>query len=929
MANDYKNTLNLPKTDFPMKGSLAAMEPRMLAFWEEIKLNERLMEDTGKRQKFILHDGPPYANGDIHVGHTLNKVLKDLITKYKNMCGYFSPYVPGWDCHGQPIEHEVEKRLGKEKASISQADLRARCRDYALKYVDRQRDQFIRLGITGDWPHPYLTLDHVYEAGIVRAFNRLYQEGLIYKGKKPIHWCWSDQTALAEAEIEYADEPSPSIYVKFPLLSDFELLSEYEQSKNLLVWTTTPWTLPANVAVAVHPKAPYAAILSNGEIFIVASSLIEEVKGTLGGPVEILATFEGDDLKGQLCRHPIFDDRTSVVVTAGYVALDQGTGCVHIAPGHGAEDYAIGLINKLPSPMPVNGRGIFTEEAGRFAGKHILEANSLIIDDLRERGVLVYSGEIIHSYPHCWRCKKPVIFRATEQWFISMEARELRSQALAAIAEVNWLPGWSINRISAMISERPDWCISRQRAWGVPIPVFYCDNCGRVLADKGILDFVESVFAAEGADSWFKKPVADLLPPGTACPDCGGKKFSREKDILDVWFESGVSHEAVLKTRSELAWPADLYLEGSDQHRGWFQSSLFTSVGMEKRAPYKSVLTHGFLVDGEGRKMSKSLGNVIDPLKVIERSGADILRLWVTSSDYSSDIAISEEILQRITEAYRRIRNTVRFLMGNLSDFDPRVDKIDYAEMDKLDRWALLRLNQLIARVREAYDDYKFYLVYHAIYNFCNVDLSSFYLDVLKDRLYTFKADSKMRRSAQTALAAVLVDLLKILAPILAFTAEEAWMSLPPSYRDAESIHLSAMPGVNKDFIDLDLEQDWDRLLQIRGEAAKAVELARDEKIIGSSLEAKLELYLPDTLKDVVNDYMADLPAVFIVSQLEIGDGQPPADVWQSDAIPGLGVRVVHAEGGKCARCWNWYPEVGKDKGHGEICDRCLEAIGV
>lgn len=929
MANDYKETLNLPKTDFQMKGNLVRMEPEILKFWDEINLNERLIANADKRPKFVLHDGPPYANGDIHLGHTLNKVLKDMIVKYKNMTGYYSPYVPGWDCHGQPIEHEVEKRLGRERANISQADLRTKCRDYALKYVDRQRQQFIRLGVTGDWKHPYLTLDLTYEATNVRVFNRLYQEGLIYKGKKPIHWCWSCQTALAEAEIEYADERSPSIYVKFPLISEFELLSEYRQPKSLLIWTTTPWTLPANVAIAVHPSAPYAAVISDSEIFIVAASLVEGLSDALEQPVKILTTFEGGDLKGQLCRHPIFDDKTSIVVTAEYVALDQGTGCVHIAPGHGAEDYAIGLLNKLPSPMPVNDRGVFTEEAGRYGGKHIFEANEMIIDDLIEKGLLIHQDKISHSYPHCWRCKNPVIFRATEQWFISMESRELRSQALTAIQEVYWIPGWSINRISAMVSERPDWCISRQRAWGVPIPVFYCNACNQIIADREVLDFVESVFKAEGADSWFTKPVEDLLPKGVSCPNCGGTDFRAEKDILDVWFESGVSHEAVLKTRDELSWPADLYLEGSDQHRGWFQSSLLTSVGVEKKAPYRHVLTHGFLVDGEGRKMSKSLGNVIDPLQVIERSGADILRLWVSSSDYGSDIAISEEILQRITEAYRRIRNTIRFLLGNLVDFDLQKDGISYNEMVNLDRWALLRLNQLIERCRDSYDEYRFYLVYHSIYNFCNVDLSAFYLDILKDRLYTFKAESRERRSAQTALAQILVELLKLLAPIIAFTAEEAWRLLPESYRDADSVHLSTMPTANEDLIDPSLEQDLDRLLQLRGEVAKALEKARNEKIISSSLEAKLELYLPETLKAVCRDYLSELAAVFIISQLEIMSGRPPANIWRSDIIPGLAVNVSHAAGNKCARCWNWRLDVGVNSNHPLICGRCAAAIGV
>lgn len=927
MAENYKNTLNLPKTEFPMKGNLTAMEPRILKYWEDIALDEKLSRNDSNRKTFILHDGPPYANGDIHVGHTLNKVLKDIIVKFKHMTGYYSPYVPGWDCHGQPIEHEVEKRLSSRAATISQAELRELCRDYALKFVERQKQQFIRLGVTGEWDKPYLTLDHTYEATNVRVFNELYQKGLIYKGKKPIHWCWSCRTALAEAEIEYADEPSPSIYLKFPLVSDFNLLSGYSQPKSLLVWTTTPWTLPANVAVAVKPEARYVAARYKNELLIVAEALLEFLREKLNSPLEVVTEFAGREISGQVVSHPIFADKTSQVVTAEYVALDQGTGSVHIAPGHGADDFAVGSINSLPTPMPVDDSGIFTKEAGKYEGEHILKANNQIVDDLKENGIIIFAEEIDHSYPHCWRCKKPVIFRATKQWFISMANKQLRQRALSAIKSVRWTPAWSINRINAMVTDRPDWCISRQRAWGVPIPVFYCDDCDELIASRDVLNYVEDVFMTAGADSWFKKSVDELLPPKTFCPKCGGHNFRTEKDILDVWFESGVSHEAVLKTRDELAWPADLYLEGSDQHRGWFQSSLLTSVGLEDKAPYKQVLTHGFLVDGVGRKMSKSLGNVIDPLKVIKRSGADILRLWVSSSDYHSDIAVSDEILKRITETYRRVRNTLRFISGNLQDFNLDKNRVSYSDMTGIDKWALMRLQQLIAKTRYSYEEYKFYLAYHALYNFCNIDLSSFYLDVLKDRLYTFAPDSKERRSAQTVLAYILKDLIKLLAPILVFTSEEAWQLLPDQLKDSESVHLSMMPVSKPEFCDLELEQDWDRLLELRSEVSKAIEVARNSGVVNGSLEVAALLYLPETLSEIVNDYLLDMSSILIVSQVEIGKGTPPEDLWQSENIPGLVVDIKHAKGEKCQRCWNWRLDVGRDPRYPEACGRCADVI--
>jgi len=924
----YKETLNLPRTDFPMKGNLTRLEPEILDKWAELKVGEKLAVPSPGQPTFILHDGPPYANGDIHLGHTLNKVLKDIIVRSKAMTGYYSPYVPGWDCHGQPIEHEVEKRLGRERAGVGTAQIRGLCREYALKFVDRQREQFKRLGVGGIWEEPYLTLDPGYEATNVNVFNQLYQEGLIYRGRKPIHWCYRCKTALAEAEIEYGDEPSPSIYIKFPLLETFEPTSETSGPVSLLVWTTTPWTLPANVAVAVNPVADYAAVSDGRETYILADALVSEVAQVLGRELVKKAGFKGERLLGFGCRHPLKEDR-SPVVAADFVALDQGTGCVHIAPGHGEEDYLIGRKYDLPSPMPVDENGRFTEEAGAYAALHIIEANDKIIEDLKVKGILLWAGSIDHSYPHCWRCKQPVIFRATEQWFISMEARDLRKRALAAIESVKWVPDWSIRRITGMVSERPDWCISRQRSWGVPIPIIFCGDCGGILASSAILKHIESLFRAEGADIWFKKDAAELLPPGTVCPDCSGAAFRKENDILDVWFESGISHAAVLEQRPELSWPADLYLEGSDQHRGWFQSSLLTSVGTKSAAPYREVLTHGFLVDGQGRKMSKSLGNVIDPLKVIERSGADILRLWVCSADYSSDIAISEEILDRIGEAYRRVRNTFRFLLGSVADFDPAVDSVDYAEMESIDRWILMRLDELVEKVLRAYDDYRLHVVYHSIYNFCAVDLSSFYLDVLKDRLYTSAAESRARRSAQTAIFEIAESLIKIVSPVLAFTADEAWSYLPNRPRDEPSVHLSRMPAYSAARADMTLREDWRKLLLLRQETSKALEAARTAKLIGGSLEARIRLSVPKEYEDVLRSYAEELASVFIVSQVElVANGEISSNAFKSQLLPGVVVEVEHAGGQKCARCWNWRLEVGKDANHRELCGRCLDVIG-
>ncbi len=926
---NYKNTLNLPKTKFSMKANLVQKEPEILKFWDEIDIYRLINEKTSSRPHFILHDGPPYANGDIHLGHTLNKVLKDIIVKYKTMRGFNSPYVPGWDCHGQPIEHNVEKSLRSKKIQVNQVELRELCKNYALKFVKRQTEQFKRLGVLGDFENPYLTLNPLYEATNIEVFGKLYEDGYIYKGKKPIHWCYHCRTALAEAEIEYEDEESLSIYVKFSLKSDFGPLSNFQLPIYLLIWTTTPWTLPANVAIAVHPNIEYTGVEADGEIYVLAKDLVENVFSEAGiSDFKILRTFMGRELENLICSHP-FQTWDSVVISADFVALDTGSGCVHIAPGHGQEDYQASLDYKLPIPMPVDGKGFFTKQAGKYAGQHIEKANEVIVDDLKKDNFLFHSASINHPYPHCWRCKNPVIFRATEQWFVSMDNENLRENALKEIEKVRWVPGWSEKRIASMVRDRPDWCISRQRAWGVPIPVFYCSGCGKEIVTPETTKVVAELFKKEGADAWFIRSAVEILPEGTVCPNCEGKEFTKESDILDVWFESGISHLAVLKTKPELSWPAQLYLEGSDQHRGWFQSSLLTSVGFTGRAPYDSVLTHGFLVDGDGRKMSKSLGNVVDPLKVIKKSGADILRLWVISSDYASDIAVSQEILERISEAYRRIRNTLRFLMGNLYDFDPQKDRVDYGDMNEIDRWVLYKLHKLIGDITEAFDDYKFYVVFHKIYNFCVTDLSSFYLDVLKDRLYTSLPASKERRSSQTALYETLMSLISLIAPVLVFTAEDAWASLPDSYKNQVSAQLVDWPNVVDEFIDDAFEEKWDKLLKVRGEVLKALEISRNEKLIGNSLEAMVTIYCDHDLYEFLSSKEDILSTTFIVSQVELSclTADKLSRIFKSDEIPNFSISITRAKGAKCERCWNYGESVGINSEHPTVCSKCFEVV--
>jgi isoleucyl-tRNA synthetase len=918
---DYKATLNLPRTEFPMKASLSEREPSFLMEWEQKSIYKRIFEKSKSRSKYILHDGPPYANGHIHIGTALNKILKDFIVKSKFMNGYDSHYVPGWDCHGLPIENEVDKELGQKRESMTTQDVRRRCRAFAERFLEIQREEFKRLGVLGVWENPYLTMSYDYEATIAREFGRFVGKGSVYKGKKPIHWCYHCKTALAEAEVEYEDHLSPSIYVKFPALSDFGETFDFLRGRrvSVVIWTTTPWTLPANLAIAFHHEFDYVAVDVGDEVLILAESLLKGCMQKFGvSTYRVLGRFKGQSVENLKCRHP-FIDREVLLVLANYVTLDAGTGCVHTAPGHGKEDYETGLAYGLDIYTPVDDDAKFTDDVEFFAGQFVFDANEAVNEKLRERGVLLSKEEMSHDYPHCWRCKNPIVFRATEQWFISMEKNGLRKKALEAIEKVEWTPVWGKDRIYGMIENRPDWCISRQRAWGVPIIIFYCTSCDYGLADEAVVNRVADIFEKEGADAWFARPVAELLPPGTVCPRCEGKDFRKETDILDVWFDSGVSFAAVCEKRKELKAPPDMYLEGSDQHRGWFHSSLLASVGTRGMAPYREVLTHGFVVDGKGEKMSKSKGNVITPDQVIERYGAEILRLWVAAEDYRDDIKISEEILKRLTEAYRKIRNTCRYILGNLYDFLPSRDAVPYSNLLDLDRWALHRLQKTIIRILKAYNRYEFHVVFHTLNNICSVDLSAFYLDILKDRLYIGQAVSPERRSAQTAMHEILLGLTKLMAPILSFTAEEIWKHLPSDSRREESVHLASFPSVNEGFLDEDLAEKWERVLQVRDQVSKALEEARVAKTIGHPLDAKVEIEAPLEILGLLKPLSGELRRVFIVSQVLLKENA---------AIRGLAVKVGRADGTKCERCWNYDIHVGKDKSHPSLCGRCIAAVG-
>ena len=915
---DYKNTLNLPKTDFPMKADLPKKEPDILKFWETNRIYEKIIAHNSTGKTFMLHDGPPYANGHIHIGHALNKILKDVIIKEKAMHGYKAEYVPGWDCHGLPIEHNVDKSLGQKKQGMSKLDIRRECRKFAQQFVDIQRQEFIRLGVLGRWDAPYLTMNYSYEAAIVEELSKIMRNGYVYKGKKPVYWCAHDATALAEAEVEYENHVSPSVYVRFKVKDDKGKLPASFRGKNVffVIWTTTPWTLPANLAITVHPSLEYAGFEVEGNIFIVALPLLESLKESINGwnRGKVLGTVQGQTLEGIIASHPFYN-RDSLITLGDYVTTDIGTGCVHTAPGHGADDYQTGERYGLEVYSPVDRYGKFMNDVEFFAGMFVFDANKAIIDKLRENGALLKQQDYPHAYPHCWRCKKPVITRATEQWFISVEQHDLRNQALKAIDSVAWIPSWGKDRIQGMLETRPDWCISRQRVWGVPIPVFSCTQCGQSIADPDIALRVSEAFREKGADAWFEKEAADFIPGDYACPKCGGRHFEKEENILDVWFDSGVSHAVVLKHTDNLVWPADLYLEGSDQHRGWFQSTLLTSLTARHGIPYRSVLTHGFVVDEKGRKMSKQLGNVVAPQEVIDKYGADVLRLWVSAEDFRGDVSVSKDILERLKEAYRKIRNTIKFILGNLYDYDPAKDRISYNDMQQVDRYMLFKTAELVKRIDRAYSEYDFHVVYHAILDFCVVDLSSFYLDILKDRLYVSKSTSTSRRSGQTVLHDILVSLVTMLAPVLSFTAEEAWNYIPA--KEAESVFLTdhARQPVFPE-TDTIVYQDYGRLRLIRDEVNKAIEVQRANKTIGSSLETMVVIEATKEDYTLLEKYKSTLTELFIVSQVEVTRG---AD--------GLKVQIQKAHGQKCERCWNYSDSVGQDAQHPTLCTRCVEAV--
>jgi len=931
---NYRDTLNLPKTNFSMKAGLAQKEPMLLKEWEEKKIYKAIRKKSKGKKKFILHDGPPYANGHIHIGHALNKILKDIIVKFKTMQGFDSLYIPGWDCHGLPIEHQLLKEMKAHKSQVERVEFRKKAHDYAMKFVGIQREEFKRLGIFGEWDNPYLTLNPQYEYSILKSLAVMNKEKYLYRGLKPVNWCATCETALAEAEVEYEDHSSPSVYVKFPVENPEDVLGSAQGKKVfLLVWTTTPWTLLANVAVAAHPSYKYVFVRIGDEVLILEKTLSQSVLEKAGiTDYEIIKECAGQELKRIKYTHPFELRKSCPVVTVDYVTKDDGTGLVHTAPGHGQEDFETGLEFGLDVVVPVDHRGVFTKEGAEFEGVHVFKANPKIIERLKEKGTLFFSEDISHSYPHCWRCKKPIIFRATKQWFVSIDANNLRQKLLKIIHnDVQWIPEAGEERIEGMVKTRPDWCLSRQRYWGVPIPALVCHGCNdeQKLFTEVIQHFAEIV-KDEGTDAWFKKDIEGLIPKGFVCPDCGKSDFEKADDILDVWFDSGVSHQAVLKGMMKESLPADLYLEGSDQHRGWFQSSLIPSVAIEGKAPYKAVLTHGFVVDGNGRKMSKSLGNVTAPQDIIKNYGADFLRLWVASSNYNDDIRISKEIMDRLIDAYRKIRNTIRFMLSNISDFDLE-QVVDFKEMLELDQWALYRLVSKSNLIKKQYEEYNFSEVYKEIYSFCNEEMSGIYLDILKDRLYTFASNSLERRSAQTALYHILNHLVRLLAPILCFTAQEIWEAMPKEGgdKDVENVHLLEMLQTPDDWMRTDIEARLGFLLaNLRPHVLKALEDKRQQGVIGSSLEAKviIESANENILKQLSQFDQTMLNAFFIVSQAEIKKVTVVKDGLNPE-FSKTRVIVEKAQGQKCSRCWNYRQDIGQDSQHPELCARCLLAI--
>ena len=921
MSQDYNSTLNLPKTEFPMRAGLPNSEPVTLKNWEDNNVYEKLMEKNEGKPLFVLHDGPPYANGNIHLGTALNKVLKDIIVRYKNMAGFKAPFVPGWDTHGLPTELKARAKAGVgNSTTIDDVELREICRDFANGYIDDQRNQFKRLGGLGELYNPYITLLPEFEATQIRIFAEMASKGYIYRGLKPVYWCSDCKTALAEAEIEYAEDPCHSIYVKFNVTDDLGKLSALgvDPAKTyFVIWTTTTWTLPANVAICVGPKYNYAVIKAGDEYYVMAEDLYQSAMEIAEiTDYEVVATIKGSELEYMKTAHP-FLDRESLVIVGDHVTLESGTGCVHTAPGHGVDDYIVcNNYPEIPIIVPVDADGVLTEEAGQFAGLKTADANKPIAQHLDKTGNLFALKKIIHQYPHCWRCKEPVLFRATDQWFCSVD--DFKKEAVDAIQNVQWIPAWGKDRITSMVKERKDWCISRQRKWGVPIPIFYCNECNEPIIDKDAMNAVADLFEKEGSDSWYKYEADQIVPAGTKCPKCGGTHFSKEKDIMDVWFDSGSSYAAVLQNRDYLSFPADLYLEGADQYRGWFQSSLLTSVATQGTAPYKTVLTHGWVVDGEGRKMSKSLGNGIEPQEIIDQYGADILRLWVASSDYHADIRISKDILKQLSESYRKIRNTARYILGNLSDFDPSKDMVSVDELYPIDKWAIVKLNELIAKTKNAYDTYEFHQVYHSVHNFCVVDMSNFYLDVLKDRLYTEKADSKSRRAAQTAIYIIVDAMTRMISPILAYTSDEIWKYMPhTAENNTENVVFNDMPQEIAISVEDGFMAKWDRIHELRDTVKKSLEAFIKDKTIKSSLEATVTLSANGEALEFLNSVKDELAAAFIVSAVIVNE---------SDNAE-IQVAVEKANGGKCERCWSISETVGTNDEHPTLCSRCCEIL--
>ncbi len=926
---ELKKTLNLPKTDFPMKASLPQNEPKQLEAWYESGIYERILAARKGKPLFVLHDGPPYPTGEIHLGTGLNKVLKDLIVKSKSMAGHYAPYVPGWDCHGLPIETKVEKELGG-KGKVPPAEFRKLCREFAARYVEQHKRDFKRLGIFGRWNDPYLTMSHDYEATIAGAFLEFMEKGYVYRGRKPVYWCIVDSTALAEAEVEYEDHTSPSIWVKFPLAGGGNgEAAKIGREVSAVIWTTTPWTLPHNRALAFHPDFDYAVVETEKGALLLAADRVAALQAECGiKEARVRATYKGRDFEGAKFQHPFLPIQVPGIL-ADYVTLDQGTGIVHTAPGHGADDFYSGQKYGLETYAPIDDKGVYLEGLPEYKGKDVFTANPIIVKLLRDRGALLGHHEYKHSYPHCWRCHNPVIFRATEQWFIKMDQaaqgkqKTLRQEALKEIRTVKWIPAWGEDRMYEMIKERPDWCVSRQRFWGVPIIVFYCDACGTRLEDFTALRNVVKWFEKEGADAWYKHPPEELLPPGTKCV-CGGSKWRQENDILDVWFDSGSSHLAVLKKEE---WPADVYLEGPDQYRGWFHSSLLVATGVRDASPYRGVVTHGWTLDEKGQPMSKSLGNTLYPAEICERWGADLLRLWVASVEYQADVKMSERVMTQLSEAYRKIRNTFRFALGNLSDFDPSRDALANHRLDEIDAWMLDRTAELVEKCREWYASYEFHRVYHAIHDYSVVDLSAFYYDVLKDRLYTKAGKNKSRRSAQTAVWKITSALVRIITPILVFTAEEIWKFLPKASGDPASVHMAEFPseGELRGGVAENVVAAWELLAKVRPEVLKALEAARNDKKINSGLEAKVLLQARPDTEATLRRYKPLLPALFIVSQVDFY----PAGVagFQSEVVPGLSVIVQKADGKKCERCWNYSAHVGENARYPTVCERCTEAL--